>query len=226
MRDGAWGWGAVFLDFDNDGDLDLAMTNGLDVEHTTIDDAFNDDPMRVWENDGTGVMTEVAEAVGVDDSGSGKGLVTFDYDDDGDLDLFVVNNASEPRLYRNDAPRRNRWLRLRVEGVETNRDSIGARVTVWPRRDSAPQVREVGVASHFLGQSEPVLHFGLGPGHRRVHRVRVEFPASGRTIERRWLRANRTYRVREDARRCGRLGGETALALVPLLWPGRRRSGS
>jgi hypothetical protein len=223
VRDGAWGWGAAFFDFDNDADLDLAMTNGLDVVHTTIDDAFNHDAMRVWENDGTGQMTEVALEVGVDDTASGKGLLTFDYDADGDLDLFVVNNAGEPRLYRNEAPRRNRWLRLRIEGAQTNRDAVGARVTVWKRKHSAPQVREVGVASHFLGQSERVLHFGFGRGGRRVYRVRVEFPATGQVIERRWLRANRTHVIRESVGRCGRLGPEWSLAFVPLLWQRGRR---
>jgi hypothetical protein len=223
VRDGAWGWGAVFLDFDNDGDLDLVMTNGLDVVHTTIEDAFNADSMRVWENDGQGHMTEVALDVGIDDTGSGKGLLSFDYDADGDLDLFVVNNAGEPRLYRNEAPRRNRWLRLRVEGMRSNRDGLGARVRVWKRPHSTPQVREVGVASHFLGQSEPVLHFGLGQAGRRVYRVQVEFPASGQVVERRGLRANRTHVIREDEPRCGRLGPEWSLAFVPGLWQRVRR---
>ena len=87
-------------------------------------------------------------------------------------------------------------------------------------------MREVGVASHFLGQSEHTLHFGLD-GRRWVDRVRVEFPASGRVVERYWLHGNRTYRIREDQRRCGHLGGEFWLAIVPLAWArlsGRRPS--
>ena len=201
VREGDWGWGAVFFDMDNDGDLDLAMTNGMVLDHTTIEDPFNADPMRLWENDGSGTMTEVSAAAGLDDAGAGKGLLTFDFDRDGDLDLFVVNNAGEPRLYRNDAGPRNGWLRLRILGERTNRDGVGAKVTVWRRPKGPPQVHEVGVASHFLGQSEGVLHFGLGPGRGRVPRVRVEFPASGRALEWRWLRANRTHELHESGRR-------------------------
>ena len=223
VRDGAWGWGTAFFDMDNDGDQDLVMTNGLDVVHTDIEDAFNADPMRLWENDGAGTMTEVSMASGIDDRESGKGLLVFDYDADGDLDLFVVNNAGQPCLYRNELRSRNRWLRLRVEGVRTNRDALGARVKVGRRWNEPPQVREVGTAYHFLGQSEPELHFGLGRGRRWVHRVRVEFPATGRVIDRWFLRANRTWVISESGR-CGRFGAEALLLpLAPLLWRTGRR---
>jgi hypothetical protein len=223
VRDGGWGWGAVFLDLDNDGDQDLVMTNGIELLHTDIEDAFNADPMRVWLNDGQGMMHERSTLLGVRDTASGKGLLTFDYDRDGDLDLFVVNNAGEPRLYRNRLHGGRRWLRVRVRGLESNRDGIGARVSVWPRRGAPAQVREVGVASHFLGQSEPELHFGLGRGVRFVHRVRVEFPASGRVVDYRWLRSDRLHTIGEGEPGCGPLGFEAlVLPLLPLL---RRRTG-
>ncbi len=223
VRDGFWGWGTVFFDYDNDEDLDLVMTNGVIYPQTGIDDDFNADPMRVWENDGTGATSEVSSEVGVLDTSSGKGLLTFDYDRDGDLDLLVVNNAGTPRLYRNELAAGSRWLRLRIQGTESNRDAAGARVTLWPRPGAAPQVREVGVASHFLGQSEAELHFGLAPGTEWVHEVRVEFPASGRVVRRGWLEPNQTYVISEDAPACGRLDPEILLALVPVFVVARRR---
>jgi hypothetical protein len=223
VREGHWGWGAVFFDLENDGDLDLVMTNGIVFEGTSIEDAFNLDPMRLWENDGTGRMTEVSAASGIGDTASGKGLLTFDYDLDGDLDLFVVNNAGLPRLYRNDSPGTNDWLRLRIEGHESSRDALGARVSVWRRPGGPPQVREVGAASHFLGQSERELHFGLGPDARWVWRVRVEFPATGKVTERRLLRANRLHVLREAGPRCGRIGIEAWIPLLPAIWSRRRR---
>ena len=100
VRNGAWGWGTTLFDSDNDGDLDLVMTNGVDFpddEVPEVDEPWNDDAMRFWRNDGRGGMTEMADAVGLTDTGSGKGLLVFDYDEDGDLDIFLVNNAAAPR---------------------------------------------------------------------------------------------------------------------------------
>jgi len=177
VRDGRWGWGTAFLDYDNDGDLDLVMTNGVDFPAFTVDDAFNTDPMRLWENDGTGVMSEVAVARGITDSGSGKGLVIFDYDNDGDQDLFVVNNAAQPVLYRNDGGNANGWLRVRTKGAVSNGDGLGARVVVTAQAGGSTQLREIGVSTHFLGQSELTAHFGLGLGQAKVASVLVSWPS-------------------------------------------------
>ena len=180
VRDGGWGWGTVFFDYDNDGDLDLTMTNGFAIPAFSI--PYETDPMRLWEND-AGTFTERSAEVGITDTGQGKGLVTFDYDRDGDLDLLVINNHSMPRLYRNDGHNANGWLQVRLVGTTSNRDGLGARVTVTPTAGATPQLREIGVRSHFLGQSERVEHFGLGAqadaATQRVAEVRVEWPASG-----------------------------------------------
>ncbi len=208
VREGFWGWGTAFFDMDNDGDLDLTMTNGVDFPGTSIDAAWEHDPMRVWENDGRGVMTEVSAQVGVTDTGSGKGLLTFDYDLDGDLDLFVVNTGGTPRLYRNDLRAKHDWIRVRVVGRRirpeavgrrTNADGLGAKVSVQADRGGPWQHREVGASSHFLGHDENVVHFGLGPGDGRVARIVVEFPASGRRVVRWGVRANRTLTIAEAA---------------------------
>ena len=207
VRDGAWGWGAVFLDFDNDGDLDLSMTNGVDFPGIDIESRYVDDPMRLFENDGTGGMIEVAERRGLRDRGSGKGLLTFDYDRDGDLDLFVVNTAGEPVLYRNDGG--NRRGSLRVRALLTNgRDALGARVELLTRSYRRWQVREIGTNSHFLGQSEAVAHFGLGrrgPGRRgrdRIARVRVTWP-NGTVSEQRVFRRTERLVMIQPSLGCG-----------------------
>ncbi|MAE68160.1 MAG: hypothetical protein CMJ18_28250, partial [Phycisphaeraceae bacterium] len=175
VRDGGWGWGASGLDYDNDGDMDLAMTNGINFE-TDRDDPFETDRSRLWRNDGGGSFTEVGEDLGVTDVRPGKGLLTFDYDGDGDLDLFIVNHGDAPVLYRNDGGNENDWLQVRVVGVQSNRDGIGARVTVTPDLDAPEQVlvREIDGGSHYLAQSDLVAHFGLGPSAGTVDRVRAE----------------------------------------------------
>jgi hypothetical protein len=191
VRDGSWGWGAGFFDYDNDGDLDLTMVNGVDFPSTEIDLPFVDDPMRFWENDGTGTMTEMAATVGLDDTASGKGLLIFDYDSDGDLDLFIVNNGAAPKLYRNDGGNQKRWLRVDVEGSAATRDGYGAIVTVEPTIGGPVQTREIGVSTHFLGQSELTAHFGLGDGDEFVDRVLVRWPG-GKTQGATSVARNRT----------------------------------
>ena len=127
-------------------------------------------------------------------------MLTFDYDRDGDLDVFVVNNAGEPTLYRNDGGNHAAWLRIRLIGSASNRDAIGARVEVEVDAGAGVQLREAGVATHFLGQSESTLHFGLGAAAGEppvVARVTVIWPASGIRTVLEDVPANATIVVRE-----------------------------
>ena len=195
VRDGGWGWGAVFFDFDNDGDLDLAMVNGMRESESPSEADLG--YSRLWRNDGNGVMTEISQSAGLTEAAAGKGLLTFDYDGDGDLDLFVVNNGSVSRLYRNDGGNANSWLRIRLVGESANTRGIGAKLTVKVRDATAPQIREVGVRGHFLGQSELAEHFGLGPGADRVEQVTVTWPTTGEVTVLRDVPANATIVVRE-----------------------------
>lgn len=184
VRDGGWGWGTSFFDYDNDGDLDLIMTNGVDMRRADQGDApFRVDPMRLWRNEGGGFQ-DVSVQSGVTDTQAGKGLLVFDYDQDGDLDVFVVNNPGVPVLYRNDADRTHGFLRVKLVGTRSNRDGIGARVIVAPDRFDPMRayVREIDGGNNYLGQSEFVAHFGLGPLTGPVHRVAVVWP-SGATQE-------------------------------------------
>jgi hypothetical protein len=174
VRNGGWSAGAAFYDLDNDGDLDLVMTNG-DNGPGGVPEAT-----RIWRNDGNGTMREVSRDLGITEERAGRGVLTFDYDADGDLDLFIVNNAGGPELYRNDAGNQKSWLRVVAVGSRSNRDGIGVVVRVFDG-PGPPQVREISGGSHFLGQSELTAHFGLGSGTHPVERVEVFWPASGRT---------------------------------------------
>ncbi|MFW2389392.1 MAG: CRTAC1 family protein [Polyangiales bacterium] len=178
VRDGVWGWGTAFFDYDNDGDLDLGMTNG-----GPVDPLYTEDPMRFWRNDGPGMMPEIAQSIGLTDTGQGRAFVPFDYDADGDLDLFVTRNQSSGILYRNDGGNDGDWLRVRAKGVVSPADGRGAKVTVTA--ESLSQVRQIGVGSHYLGEGDTVAHFGLGEGYEAgggTVDVRVRF-SSGRSVE-------------------------------------------
>ncbi len=158
VRDGDWGWGASFGDFDNDGRLDLAMTNGFAYPPA---EEFVSDPSRLFQNVGGGVFEDVSRAAGIVDTGSGKGLLTFDFDRDGDLDIFIVNNAGLPVLYRNDQATANNWLKVRLRGRTSNRDGVGAKL-VLALDGGETFVREVDGGSNYLSQNERTIHFGLG----------------------------------------------------------------
>ena len=191
VRNGGWGWGAAFFDAENDGDLDLVMTNGMEMMP-----GHDADSMRYWENDGAGVFSGRSTVAGLDDQGDGKGLLVLDLENDGDLDILVLNNGARPLLFRNESAATGNWLRVSTEGVQSNRGGDGARVTVRAA-GMPPQVRQVGAASHFLGQSDPRLHFGLGSAARAV--VEVYWPASGVRSRYEDVPANSWIRVREGA---------------------------
>ncbi len=183
VRDGGWGWGSFAFDYDHDGDPDLVMTNGYRIQDPR-GQAFWNDPMRAWRNDGTG-MTEVADRLGLTDRGQGRALVAFDYDGDGDQDLFIARHQDTPLLYRRDGAG-GHFLRVRVEGrgareSGTNRRGIGARVELVAESGDVPQKQQIGGCG-FLGQSENVAHFGVGD-RDRVATVRVIFPVTGQTVE-------------------------------------------
>jgi hypothetical protein len=184
LRDGGWGWGTAFFDYDLDGDLDLVMTNGVDYPDTDSEDAYHADPMRLWRNDGGGAWTEVAVSEGVTETRPGNGLLVFDYDADGDLDLFVVNDASTPVLYQNQTiqPGAPHWLRVRVVG-EAGADLLGATVTLRPVGGGGAQVRTIGSTTHFLAWSDPAAHFGLGASTAAVD-VEVRRPGGATTTQR------------------------------------------
>jgi enediyne biosynthesis protein E4 len=174
VRDTRWGWGAVFFDMDNDGDLDLAATNGW---YAT---AYLEDPTYAFINQGDGTMIEAAALVGLDDVGQGRAMLTLDYDNDGDLDVFLVNNAGTARLFENVTRNAGHWLRVQTPGSVSNTEGIGARVVV--RTGTKEQLHEIGGStSHYLGHGPREAHFGVGDA-TTIDEVKVLWPASGEEV--------------------------------------------
>lgn len=185
---GDWGWGTAFWDPDNDGDLDIVEVNGFQVPHGPPGVYFVGDPLRSWQNGseliGESAFAESAELMGLVDSGQGRGLVTFDYDRDGDEDLLTVDNSGvyggRTKLWRNETGNQHNWLAVELDGLEGNRHGVGARVELRRSSTSPKQVRVIGVGAHFLGHGEYRAHFGLGPDSSPVAELRVLWP-SGET---------------------------------------------
>ena len=167
---GFWGWGACFADFNNDGWLDIFHTNGF--RH----DPFEDDPSRLFINQQDGTFLEDAEGHGLLDQNQGRGVVCFDYDRDGDVDVFVANNTGPSSLYRNDGGNARHYLQVALRSAAPNHRAVGARIAV---QDAVgEQIREVRAGNNFVSQNPARVHFGLGDSLAAVT-VRVRWPGGG-----------------------------------------------
>lgn len=154
-------WGANFADFDHDGDLDLYVANG-DLNPNCVPMGNN-----YYENNDF-KFTEKGRAMGVSDYGLGRGSVVFDIENDGDLDILVVNQKavmeypvnSTTQLYRNDSTQGN-WLKVALKGIEAETRGLGSRVEVVVGDRKMMREIDGGNSSH-LSQNSTIAHFGLG----------------------------------------------------------------
>ena len=191
------GWGTGFADLDNDGRLDVFVANGHvypEVDGADIGQTYAQ-RKEVYRNLGGGRFEEQALQPGDDLAAPqpARGAAFGDYDNDGDIDVVAVNIDAPPNLYRNDGGHGNNWIAFRLEGVESNRDAIGARVEV--DAGGATQVREVRSGGSYLSHNDMRIHFGLGAA-RQVDAVRIRWPSGGSEALT-TLGANRFVTVRE-----------------------------
>jgi len=196
VRNGNWGWGSGFGDLDNDGDLDLYQVNGWpdDWAGDEIIEKWNNKPAVLFENLGNGTFTETAMTSGVDHHGQGRGVILFDPDNNGKLDIFLTNNQALvrngqtwdrlpalPVLYRNDTDNGNHWLKVGLEGSPPfHSHGIGSRVYI--RTSSGLQMRELHASSGYMAQEAGrIAHFGLGEA-MVVEEVRAEWVNGDATL--------------------------------------------
>ena len=201
VYDAGWCWAGRFWDYDNDGDLDIMVANGYisgnpDDEYFTklaktvtkvgFDsiDAMNwpemgdstfagYEPSRVWRNEGNEVFKEVADKLGLADKGDGRGLAIADFDNDGDLDVYISNQGQDGSFYRNDIVNKSHWLQIELEAKNCNRNAIGARVTV--ACGDLKQIRELDGGNGDHSQCPHRLHFGLGE-QQKIDYVEIRWP--------------------------------------------------
>jgi hypothetical protein len=158
-------WGAGIVDLDNDGFPDLFMAAGSvypEVEKT-LPQYPHKNPRVVFRNLGNGTFEELIEEAGpgVAALHSSRGCAFGDFDNDGDLDILIVNMSEVPSLLRNDIRGNNHWLKIKLIGTKSNRSAIGTRVLA--RYGKKIQAQEVLSQSSFYSSNDPRLHFGLGP---------------------------------------------------------------
>ena len=191
------GWGAVFFDYDNDTWLDLVIANGH--VYPEVEKIHPASPFRqrkvVYRNLGNGRFEDVTSRLGEDLSRkfSSRGLAVGDYDNDGDLDIFVNNMGDSPSLFENRGGNGNSFISIRTIGVKSNRNGIGARVRLWIGHRS--YVNEVRSGSSFMSHSDLRLHFGLGNA-KVIDRIEILWP-SGKTESLERLAANQFLTITE-----------------------------
>jgi hypothetical protein len=172
-------WTAKFFDYDNDGWLDLLFTNGhvQDNVHKIQTDRTYPQPTLLYHN-AQGRFTEMKEKGGPAFVKPivGRGAAIGDYDNDGKMDALLVDEEGAPLLLHNQEKSPHRWLRVRLVGVRSNRDGIGARVRVTA--DGKTLVRDQQLCGGYISSHDPRLHFGLGTAPR-IEKITVRWP-SGR----------------------------------------------
>ncbi len=184
--------GHTWGDFDLDGDLDIAVANGTEgTEHIGNE---------LFLNVGNATFLPLESGDFVTSRNISAGIASADIDSDGDLDLYVANwggGDEDNVMYRNQS--QGRWLKLSLEGTDSNRMAVGSRVTITTRHDGRAhrQFRWLVSTTGYASQDDAVLHFGLGSAER-VDELSVEWP-SGRQDTFRDLAANRHLRITEGA---------------------------
>ena len=204
---GGWSFGAQFGDLNNDGLLDLYVTNGflsLDRERSywydyskvaagneaIISDAANWPSLQgrtlsghqaklVWLNNGDGSFAEVGRMAGVTDLLDGRAVAMADFSNDGMLDVVVANQRAPLLFYRNTVTPGNRWIEFDLEGRASNRSAIGAQVELfWGGKR---QIQEVSGGSGFSSQNQRRLHFGVGQTTQTV-RAEIRWPSGRKQV--------------------------------------------
>jgi enediyne biosynthesis protein E4 len=218
---GGWSFGAQFGDLNNDGTLDLYLTNGyvsLDRNKSywydftkiaggnssIIGDARDWPAMdgrslsgyqqkHVWMNDGAGKFVDVAQAVGVTDTYDGRAVALADLWNRGVLDVIVANQRGPLLVYKNTAAPENQWIEFELEGSKSNRSAIGAQVTLtW---NGQTQIQQVSGGTGFSAQNDRRLHFGLGTEAQLKSAV-IRWP-SGKVQTIDSLVADKLYKIEE-----------------------------
>ena len=203
---GGWSFGAQFGDLNNDGTLDLFLTNGYvsldrsrsywydfakvaggnstiisDADHWPAIDGRSHSGYQqkhVWLNDGAGKFVDVAQAVGVADTHDGRAVALADLFNTGALDVVVANQRGPLLLYRNTVSPRNQWIEFALEGTTSNRSAIGAQITLrWKSgQQQVQQIQQISGGSGFAAQNDRRVHFGLGPDPH-IEQIIVRWPS-------------------------------------------------
>lgn len=193
------GWGTSFADFDNDGWLDVFLVNGHvypEVERLTTEAGYAQRKV-LYQNLRNGKFADVSNQVGgaVVENSPARGAAFGDIDNDGDIDIVINNVNAPPELIRNDSRSGNNWLKIKLVGVKSNRNGIGARIVVTT--DDGRQTDEVRSGSSYYSQNDLRVNFGTGK-LEKVQSVEVRWP-SGQIDVLREVGVNKMLTIKEGS---------------------------
>jgi enediyne biosynthesis protein E4 len=183
------GWSSSFVDFDNDGDVDLFKTNGA-LKHLYGQED------QIFENTGNGNFKDVSVDLGsyFKHEYVGRGTCLGDYDNDGDFDAYIVNLNTRGMFLRNNKGNQNNWILLNLIGTASNRDGIGSRVKVTSA--GITQTAQKRGTTGYLSQNDPRMHFGLAKNNL-VEKIEIRWP-SGKVQVLENIKANQILTVKEQ----------------------------
>jgi hypothetical protein len=193
-------WGCGFIDYDNDGWPDLMQINGHvypEIDAHDIGQTYKN-PRLVYKNLGNGQFKDVSSEMGpgITEHFSSRGAAFGDYDNDGDIDVLVLNMNDLPSLLRNDGGNKQNWIKIKLIGTKCNRTAIGARVRVVTGNHA--QIDEVHSGSSVMSQGDLRLHFGLGRA-QTIDLIEVKWPITQKIEKFTQVKVNQILTIREGS---------------------------
>jgi len=191
-------WGCGFIDYDNDGWLDIMQVNGHvypEIDNYNFGETFKN-PRLVYRNLGNGRFKDVSSTMGpgITERFSSRGAAFGDYDNDGDIDALILNMNDVPSLLHNVGGNKQNWIKIKLLGTKCNRTAIGARVRV--ATGTHIQMDEVHSGTSVMSQSDLRLHFGLGKAET-VDWIEVRWPTTQKIEQFKLVKANQILTIRE-----------------------------
>ena len=193
-------WGCGFVDYDNDGWADIIQVNGHvypEIAGHEIGQSFKN-PRLVYKNLGNGQFKDVSSGMGagINERYSSRGAAFGDFDNDGDIDVLVLNMNDVPSLLRNDGGNKQNWIKMKLIGTKCNRTAIGARVRVIT--GNHVQMDEVHSGSSVMSQNDLRLHFGVSKASI-IDAIEVKWPTTQKIEKFVQVKANQLLTIKEGS---------------------------
>jgi enediyne biosynthesis protein E4 len=191
-------WGCGFIDYDNDGWSDIVQVNGHvypEIDHYNFGETFKN-PRLVYKNLGNGHFKDVSATMGPGMTAkySSRGAAFGDFDNDGGMDVLILNMNELPSLLKNVGGSKQNWIKIKLVGTKCNRTAIGARVRVVTGKHI--QMDEVSSGTSVMSQNDLRLHFGLG-AVGTVDLIEVKWPTTQKLEKFTQVKANQIITIRE-----------------------------